>query len=70
MTPKERVLRVINKPPDDATVDDVLYRLEFLRSIEQGAKEADLGLGIEHEEVFRQLLKDAGPSSQGRRFAR
>ena len=58
MTDKEKIIRVMNKLPDNATLDDAIYRLEFLQSIEEGAKEAEQGLGIDHEEAFAELLKD------------
>jgi hypothetical protein len=57
MTPKERILHVMNKLPENAISGDAIYRLEFLQSIEEGLMEAEQGLGIEHDEVFRQLLK-------------
>jgi predicted transcriptional regulator len=56
MTPKEKILRVMNKLPENASIADAIYRLEFLQSIEEGAAEAEKGLGIDHEEVFRQLM--------------
>ena len=58
MTTKEKILRVMNKLPENATIDEAIYRLEFLKSIEQGLEEAEQGLGIDHDVVFAQLLKD------------
>jgi hypothetical protein len=58
ITNKEKILRVMNKLPNDATIDDAIYRLEFLQSIEQGIEEAEQGLGMDHDEFFAQLLNE------------
>jgi hypothetical protein len=62
MTIKEKILRVMNKLPESASIDEAIYRLEFLQSIEQGAKEPDQGLVIDHDELFSQLLSDDAES--------
>ena len=55
---QRKILRVMNKLPENATIDEAIYRLEFLKSIQQGLEEAEQGLGIDHDVVFAQLLKD------------
>ena len=72
MTRKEMMLRMIERLPDDVTYDRVIYHLDVMRGIEIGSAQADRGEGIEHEELFRQLLGEEcpAPASSGRRKAK
>lgn len=54
-TVKSSVLDVLNVLPDDATWEEVLYRLEVRRQLEQAVAEADEGLFLSHDDVFREL---------------
>ena len=55
MTQKELVLEAINELPDEASLDDIAERVEFLAAVQKGLDQLDRGEGIPHEEVKRQL---------------
>lgn len=55
MTQKELVLDAINELPDEASLDDIAERVEFLAAVQKGLDQLDRGEGIPHEEVKRQL---------------
>ncbi len=55
MTQKELVLDAINELPDDASLDEIADRVEFLAAIQKGFDQLDRGEGISHEELKRQL---------------
>jgi hypothetical protein len=58
MTRKERILNFIQKLPDDVSYDRVLYHVGVMKAIEAALIESERGEGIEHEELFRRLLKE------------
>jgi hypothetical protein len=58
MTRKERILNFLQKLPDDVSYDRVLYHVSVMRDIEAALAESERGEGIEHEELFRRLLKE------------
>jgi predicted transcriptional regulator len=55
MTQKELVLDAINELPDEASLDEIAQRIEFLAAVQKGIDQLDRGEGISHEEVKRQL---------------
>jgi hypothetical protein len=55
MTQKELVLDAISELPDEASLDDIAERVEFLAAIQKGLDQLDRGEGIPHEEIKRQL---------------
>lgn len=55
MTQKELVLDAISGLPDDASLDEIADRVEFLAGIQKGFDQLDRGEGISHEEIKRQL---------------
>jgi predicted transcriptional regulator len=55
MTQKELVLDAISELPDEASLDDIAERVEFLAAVQKGLDQLDRGEGIPHEEVKRQL---------------
>ena len=55
MTQKELVLDAINELPDDASLDQIADRVEFLAAIQKGFDQLDRGEGIPHEDIKRQL---------------
>ena len=57
VTTKERVLRLLEGLPDDCSIEDVLYHLYVIRSIDRGLSDADAGKTIPHEEVAEQLRR-------------
>ena len=55
ITQKELVLDAINERPDDASLDQIADRVEFLAAIQKGLDQLDRGEGIPHEDIKRQL---------------
>ena len=55
MTQKEIVLDAIGELPDDASLDEIAERVDFLAAIQKGFDQLDDGAGIPHEELKRQL---------------
>ena len=55
MTQKELVLDAISELPDDASLDEIAGRVDFLAAIQKGFDQLDRGEGIPHEELKRQL---------------
>jgi predicted transcriptional regulator len=56
-TAKQKVLEAIEKLPANATLEDAIERLVLLAKTERGLAELDAGLGIDHAEVKRRLLR-------------
>jgi predicted transcriptional regulator len=57
MTQKELVLDAINELPNEASLDEIAKRVEFLAAIQKGLDQLDRGDSIPHEEVKRQLAE-------------
>jgi predicted transcriptional regulator len=55
MTQKDLVLDSIKELPDEASLDEIAERIEFLAALQKGINQLDCGEGIPHEEVKRQL---------------
>ena len=55
MSQKELVLEAIGELPDDATIDAIADRVEFIAALQKGINDLDRGTVIPHEEVKRQL---------------
>jgi predicted transcriptional regulator len=55
VTQKEFVLGAISELPDEASLDEIAARIEFLAAIQKGIDQLDCGEGISDEEVKRQL---------------
>jgi hypothetical protein len=49
---------VIQRMPEDGTIDDAIYRLGLLKAVAEGIEDAEQGRGRDHDEVFDELLKD------------
>jgi predicted transcriptional regulator len=54
---KAEARRLVDALPDDATWDDVMYRLYVRQSIERGLEDSDAGRTVSHDEV-QQLLRE------------
>jgi hypothetical protein len=54
---KQRVRDLLDRLPDDCTLDDVLYHLYVVRSIQNGLSDADAGRVIPHAEVVEALRR-------------
>ncbi len=55
MSQKELVLDAIQELPDDASIDQIADRVEFMAAIQKGIDDIDRGDTIPHEEVKKQL---------------
>jgi hypothetical protein len=56
-TVKQNVLEMIERLPDDASVEDIMAELYFRQKVDEGLRQLDAGEGIEHEEARRRLGK-------------
>jgi predicted transcriptional regulator len=54
---KETVRSLLDRLPENCTLDDVLYHLYVLQSIERGRADVEAGRTIPHEEFERELRK-------------
>lgn len=52
---KEEATKLIDNLPDDATWEDLMYAIYLHHAIEEGIAEADAGLGVPIEEVWRRF---------------
>ncbi len=59
-TPKEAARQLIDRLPDQATWDDIMYELYVKEKIEEGLADIEAGRTIPHEQVKAELLGDEG----------
>jgi predicted transcriptional regulator len=57
METKQTVRDVLDRLPDDCSLEDVLYHLYVIQQVERGLAEAGDGRVVPHEEVARQLRR-------------
>jgi predicted transcriptional regulator len=55
MSDKELALDSIRRLPEDARLETIAERLEFLAAIRKGVEQIERGETVPHEEVKRQL---------------
>jgi predicted transcriptional regulator len=58
---KNTVRELLERLPDDCTLDDVLYHLYVLHSIENGLDDVENGGTIPHEQVAEELRRKWRP---------
>ena len=56
-TPKDEVRSLLDRLPDDCTLEDVQYHLYVVEKVQRGIERAEEEGGISHEEVERRLGK-------------
>jgi hypothetical protein len=56
-TIKQTVIEMIERLPDDASVEDIMAELYFRQKVDEGLRQLDAGEGISHEEARRRLGK-------------
>lgn len=56
-TPKQAVIDMIQRLPDDASVEDIMAALYFRERVDEGLRQLDAGEGIDHEEAKQRLSK-------------
>jgi len=54
---KDEVIDMVNKMPEDSTVDDIMEALYFRKKIDKGLKQLDEGNYITHEEASERFSK-------------
>ena len=54
---KQTVRELLDRLPDDCTLDDVLYHLYVLQAVARGRADVQQGRTLSHEEVAQQLRK-------------
>jgi predicted transcriptional regulator len=57
MTTKETVRALLDRLPEDCSLDDVLYHLYVLQAVERGEADAAAGRTIPHEQVEAELRR-------------
>ena len=57
-TAKQAAQQVLNRLPDQASWDDIIYELYVKEKIEEGLADIEAGRTIPHEEVKAELLGD------------
>lgn len=55
MSQKELVLEAIRELPDDASIDLIADRVDFIAAIQKGLDDLDNGNVVSHEDVKREL---------------
>jgi predicted transcriptional regulator len=54
---KERVRDLLDRLPDDCSIEEVLYHLYVVQAVEQGEADVAVGKTIPHEQVAEELRK-------------
>jgi len=57
MQAKQAVRELLDRLPDDCSIDDVLYHLYVVQAVERGLADADAGRTIPHDKVVEELRK-------------
>ena len=55
MAAKETIRALLDRLPDDCSIDDVLYHLYVLQAVERGRADVALGRTIPHEQLESEL---------------
>lgn len=55
MEAKQTVRELLDRLPDDSSLEDILYHLYVVQAIERGLADAEAGRTISHEEVRERL---------------
>jgi hypothetical protein len=54
---KEEALRLIQKLPDDCTMEDIVYRIDMLHGIVRSLRDIEAGRVIPQEEAERRMAE-------------
>ena len=57
METKKTVRELLDRLPDDCTIDDVLYHLYVVQAVARGRDDVEKGRTLSHAEVVEQLRK-------------
>jgi predicted transcriptional regulator len=56
-TAKEQVQEILERLPDDASLEDIQYHIYVRQKIQQSLDDVESGRTVPHEEVQRRLAK-------------
>ena len=54
---KQVVIEMIQRLPDESSVEDIMAELYFRQKVDEGLRQLDAGESIDHEEAKRRLGK-------------
>jgi predicted transcriptional regulator len=54
-TAKQEAIEAIERLPDSAPLDEIVYRLYVLNKVQQGLKDIDAGRTVSSEELAREI---------------
>ena len=54
---KQAALRLIERLPDDASLEEIMHELYFRQRVDRGLAELDTGQTLPHEEVERSVAQ-------------
>jgi predicted transcriptional regulator len=54
---KETVIQLIEKMPDDCTVEDILSELYLKQKVDKGLQDIEEGRVVRHEDVKQRMFK-------------
>jgi predicted transcriptional regulator len=57
MTTKDTVRALLDRLPDDCSLEDVLYHLYVVQAIERGLADSEAGRVISHEQVVAEMRR-------------
>lgn len=57
MTTKETVRALLDRLPDDCSLDDVLYQLYVVQAINRGVADGEAGRVIPHEQIAAEMRR-------------
>ena len=57
MTAKETVRALLDRLPDDCSIDDVLYHLYVVQAVGEGLSDTEAGRVMPHDEVAAELRR-------------
>ncbi len=60
MTAKEEILTLLERLPEDATIEDAIERLIVLYKVRGGLEQLDRGEALSHEEARRRIRQLLG----------
>ena len=55
MSTRELVIDLVTKPPEDASMDDILEKIAFVAGVNHAIEQADRGEGISLEELEKRI---------------
>lgn len=57
MEAKETVRELLDRLPDDCSLEDILYHLYVVQSVNRGLSDAEAGRTVSHDEVRERLRR-------------